>query len=171
MMSDHPPAPPVPADESLRFKFVQLQVQYFMAQMTIGEAKAAGVLAFMVAVSGVTTQRLGNEEALPGSVVAGLLAIGLSFIASAFAFHVLWPRRTGNGPEGNVFSWVSVSNRRPDRQALLMSRASAEQLVGDVAESMVDIAYIVRRKYEGVHRALMALIPATALHVLSWLLA
>jgi len=159
------------ADGGIRFKFVGLQVSYYMAQMTIGEAKAGGILAFLAILCSVTAERLRTGGTSAEIVVAGLLAIGLSVVASVFAFLVIWPRRTGTGPEGNVFSWVRVSRTTPAQHVRLLMKASEEQLTCDVAVSMVDIALIIRKKYRGIRHALTALIPAMALHVLTWVLA
>jgi hypothetical protein len=141
-----------------------------MTQMTIADAKAGGILVFLVAVSGVTVRRLSEDTVSVPSLAAGLLAIALSIAGSVFAFSVIWPRLTGHGPVGNVFSWVSVASRTPDEQIRLLNDAPERQLIDNIGEAMVDIAVIVREKYSDVQRALIALIPATALHLLNWLL-
>jgi len=165
-----PAADQTPANGAVRFEFVQLQVSYYMAQMSIGDAKAAGILAFLMAFSGVTAERLSRAGASPESATAGLAAILVSAAACAVAFWVLWPRLTESGSQGNLFSWVSVSTRAPADHFALLGRATDDKLVRDVAEAMVDIAVIVRRKYTGVRRALLALAPATILHLISWYL-
>lgn len=161
-------APVEAAAGALRLAFVDTQVSYYMTQMTIAEAKAGFILAFAVTVSGFTADRL-DKEGLSALVVgAGLAAIALSLAASVLAVLVIWPRRTGSGTSGNVFSWVSVSRAPWDRQARDLNAATAEMLIRDMSEAMVDIACIIRTKYDAVKRALCALLAATILHLATW---
>jgi Family of unknown function (DUF5706) len=169
MKSDDPAV--ASANNSVRFEFVKLQVSYYMTQMTIGEAKAGGILALLVALIGFTSQRITEPDASTYSVIAGVAALLASICASAFAFAVIWPRRINEGPPGSVFSWVTVSATPIGDYLESLQGASDDKLTCDIATTMVEIAFIIRRKYQGTRRALIALVPATALHVLNWLLA
>lgn len=153
---------------ALRLAFVDTQVSYYMTQMTIAEAKAGFILAFAVAISGVTADRLDKAD-LAGVVVgAGLTAIALSLVASVLAVLVIWPRRTGTGSSGNVFSWVNVSRTPWEQQARNLNAATEDQLISNVSEAMTDIAFIIRTKYDAVKRAVCAVLAATILHLTTW---
>jgi hypothetical protein len=173
-----PQPPPTPADSATRFHFVQLQVSYFMAQMSIGDTKAGGMLAFVVALSGVTAQRMSADTfqlTAVGAIVVSI-ALGMSLVTFAIAAFVLWPRRISVPPPGdavNNFSWVQLAmlhEKSPGAYRTQLAAASVDKLTADVANVMEDIAAIVRRKYVAARYGFIALVPAAALHIVFWLM-
>jgi hypothetical protein len=176
----HGYSPPAPAQsaatESLKFKFLEVQVLYFMSQMTLGDGKAAGIIAFGVAISAITVERLKDVRSLTLTVSSAIAVLALTFsmLGCAFAFQAIWPRRISKVPGGNVnvFSWVNVARvgASPGAYHSMLLDASDTQLMRSMAEVAAELASIVIRKYVANRRAIACLAPATILHAVFWLL-
>jgi hypothetical protein len=182
-----PPTPttaPVSASSSqrtsasaARFAFLQLQVPYFMAQITIGDAKAGGIIVFVTAVSSLTGQKLdlGSHVGWTQLDLLALFALACSAITCTFAFQAIWPRGIANvpGAKSNLFSWVSLARmgaNSPGTYYRKLKTSSEEDLVEPTADTVEELAGIIARKYNSVRFAFIALVVATAAHVAYWVL-
>jgi hypothetical protein len=111
--SGHPGANDSP---SAHFEFVKLQVDYLMAQMNIGDAKAGAMLAYIVALSGVTADRVKDIDPSLLSAVLVSAALGFSLVGLGWVAYVIWPRsidKPTEHPTVNLFSWVGLAKLAP----------------------------------------------------------
>jgi len=155
--------------------FLQLQIGYFTTQLTIADAKAAGVLAFTVAVAGVTAQQLRGDDGTAVFLATSIGAVGLFFslVTCFFGFTAVWPRRISDasGAAVDVFSWVSVSaaaRAAAGSHARKVAVASGPDMRDAVSYTTEELACIIERKYRSIRCAFLMLVPATLAHVASW---
>jgi len=156
--------------------FLQLQISYFTTQLTIADAKAAGVLAFTVAVAGVTAQQLRDHDGATFLATSiGALGLLLSLMTCIFGFTAVWPRRIADasGAAVDLFSWVSVSaaaRGAAGSHARNVAMASGREMRDAVSYTTEELACIIERKYRSIRRAFLTLVPATLAHVAYWFL-
>jgi Pycsar effector protein len=164
--------------EPLKFKFLQLQVTYFMTHLTLADAKAAGIIAYVGVAAGVTADKI-SLEPWPYLSIASIAAIGaivFSVVTGAFAFAAIWPRRTSSSAAAstNSFSWLSVASQSLNggvgSHYRELSRSPDESVLRPIADVAEELAAIIKRKYEQVRIAFIWIVPATMLHVAFWIL-
>lgn len=162
-------------NESVQFKFLQSQIQYYSSHLSLADVKAGGIMAFAVAVSGVTAKEFAWDKSLQQLFPNGFAWLGLllALVAMVCAFCALWPRyRSAPAPHG-LFGWVDVSanaraEKKNPRHAKRVKAASSSDLLNSIATTIEDLAGVIAQKYRWIKRATWALAPATAAHIFFW---
>ncbi len=159
--------------DSTRLEFLQSQLTYFASHLSLADAKAAGIMVFSVAMSGVTAEKIhwhGMPSLIPKEVV-GLAGLLCSFVAMLFAFLAIWPRTAPGRLKDDVFSWVGVAGySHKGSHAKRALTASNEEILEGIADTTESLAVAISRKYVAIRRAFWALAPATLAHIAYWVL-
>ena len=166
-------------NEVTQLKFLQSQMQYYSSHLSLADMKAAGIMAFSVAISGVTADRMEWDGTPALLSEAGFAWLGLLFslVAMICAFRALWPRYHSVKPAYGLFGWVDVSGNARSKGGRKRSHsqrtkaASAGAILDGMAGTAEDLAVVIAEKYRWIKWATRNLAPATFTHIAFWVAA
>ena len=143
--------------------------EYVQNQITLGDAKAAGILAWDAALVAWLAEMLSPQPSF-GVLLGMLLATGglliLSVVFSAFA---LMPRTPSASPENRV-SFVDIACRRADYYRKQMMGGSEADCCEDLCEHIHVLGGIAAAKFGHVRVAVILSAMASGLLILSLLM-
>lgn len=150
-----------------RIEVLQHTHDYVQNQITLADAKAAGILAWNAALIAILSQAPSPEQAM-GLVFA--LATGACVILSVvYCAYVLIPRTPASGP-GNQASYVDIAQCNREKYTNSAMCATEGECSRDLARHIHLLSAITDRKFCHVLWAVRLSAVATAFLVLSILL-
>lgn len=163
---------------STRLKFLQSQLQYYASHLSLADLKAGGIMAFSVAISGVTADKMvwGGLPQLFSKITVGWVGLFFSLGAMFCAFFAVRPRYKSCAPPHGIFGWVGVAdnagskNNRRKSHAQRIKSAMVDQVLDGMADTIEDLAVVISKKYWWIKGATWGLVPATVAHISFWII-
>lgn len=152
-----------------RAEILQHIHEYLQNQIALGDAKAAGILAWDAAMVALVAGTGGNSQAFGLHSLVLLVAVGCMTLSVVFCALALAPNAAPAGNHNRV-SFVDISSCSVEMYAHGLMQMTQDEAEREICDHVHLLAGIAKRKYDRVRYAIVLSAGASALLILSLML-